>query len=66
MADGGWVGIKKKSAHLEEEEGRRSSSGICVIRRSVSLASAGQQGWTAAVEVGSAVGFILGCTCILL
>lgn len=39
-----WVDIKTKNTHLEEEEGRAEDTlGICVIRRSVSLATTGQQ-----------------------
>lgn len=47
MAGGGWVDIKKKNTHLEEDR-TEDAVGICVIGRSVSLAATGQLSWTAA------------------
>lgn len=44
---------KEKHTHLEEEEVRAEDTvGICVIRRSVSLATTGRQCWTATEVVG--------------
>lgn len=48
MAAGGGVDMKMKNTHLEEEEGwPEDSVGICVIRRSLSLAATLPQCWTA-------------------
>lgn len=48
MAASGWVDMKMKNTHLEEEEGwAEDTVGICVIWRSVSLATTLPQCWTA-------------------